>query len=530
MGLLKRNQFLDRRQNFIILLNRFANMLRPALKHLVTVIFIFAFTLIVKAQQTHFVYLQTENSQPFYVKINNKVISSSPAGYLIISKLQDGDHKLSVGFPKKEFPEEHFQILIDKNNLGFLLKNFGEKGWGLFNMQSYGVVMGGNTEIIASSPKILQEDPFSRLLANVVKDSSILQKKEPLKKVAVTAKIDSPVAKIDSPVAKVDSSIAKVDSSVAKVDSSVAKVDSPITKVDSPIAKVDTSVAKVDSPVTQVDSAVGKVDLTVVKGDSSVARVDSTVAVAEKTKPSQLSAATRFFSKKNKDGREMIYIDHNQNVNDTIRIFIPLDKSIVKTDKVDTGIVQDTKSIALPTDTASRAGEQPVAQMKSDTGLVVSAEKKNMNENKEKDSGFAKKMEPKPEINAPDLSPAPANKEGNPKKDEMVVLPKVVGSSSINSDCKAFASNEDFLKLRKKMASENSNDNMIKIAKKMLHSKCFSTEQIKNLSFLFLTNEGKYRFFDLAYQFASDSDQFNTLQSQLTDSYYINRFKAMIHK
>ena len=124
-------------------------------------------------------------------------------------------------------------------------------------------------------------------------------------------------------------------------------------------------------------------------------------------------------------------------------------------------------------------------------------------------------------------------KQGNTdiiKKDDLVVLPKVVQSSSTNSDCKGFASNEDFLKLRKKMASENSDDNMFKVAKKTLHSKCFSTEQIKNLSFLFLTNEGKYRFFDLAYQFASDSDQYITLQSQLTDSYYINRFKAMIHK
>ena len=41
--------------------------------------------------------------------------------------------------------------------------------------------MGGNTNAIASSSKNLQDDPFSRMLANVVKDSSILQKNEPLK-------------------------------------------------------------------------------------------------------------------------------------------------------------------------------------------------------------------------------------------------------------------------------------------------------------------------------------------------------------
>ncbi len=80
------------------------------------------------------------------------------------------------------------------------------------------------------------------------------------------------------------------------------------------------------------------------------------------------------------------------------------------------------------------------------------------------------------------------------------------------------------------MASENHDDQMIKIAKKYFHAKCFSTEQIKNLSFLFLSNEGKYRFFDVAYPFSADSEQYKTLQSQLTDSYYINRFKAMIHK
>ena len=80
------------------------------------------------------------------------------------------------------------------------------------------------------------------------------------------------------------------------------------------------------------------------------------------------------------------------------------------------------------------------------------------------------------------------------------------------------------------MASASSEDAMIKLATKAFHNKCYSTEQIKNLSLLFLTNEGKYRFFDEAYAFTSDSNNYFMLQSQLTDSYYVNRFKAMIHK
>ena len=111
--------------------------------------------------------------------MDKQVVSSSAAGYLIIPKLTDGNYKLSVGFPKKEFPEEDFQIVVDNKNEGFLLKNFGEKGWGLFNMQSFGIVMGGGTNAPDTVSKNLQSDPFAKMLANVVKDSSILQRNEP---------------------------------------------------------------------------------------------------------------------------------------------------------------------------------------------------------------------------------------------------------------------------------------------------------------------------------------------------------------
>ena len=71
---------------------------------------------------------------------------------------------------------------------------------------------------------------------------------------------------------------------------------------------------------------------------------------------------------------------------------------------------------------------------------------------------------------------------------------------------------------------------MINAAKKVFRSKCFTTENIKNLSTLFLNDEGKYNFFDAAYPHVSDTGFFSTLENQLTDSYYIKRFKAMIHE
>ncbi|HNG64489.1 MAG TPA: hypothetical protein PLK54_12075 [Ferruginibacter sp.] len=57
---------------------------------------------------------------------------------------------------------------------------------------------------------------------------------------------------------------------------------------------------------------------------------------------------------------------------------------------------------------------------------------------------------------------------------------------------------------------------------------CYSTEQIRNLGSLFLTDEGKYKLYVAAYPFVADLDLFGTLGSELKDAYYISRFRAML--
>ena len=78
------------------------------------------------------------------------------------------------------------------------------------------------------------------------------------------------------------------------------------------------------------------------------------------------------------------------------------------------------------------------------------------------------------------------------------------------------------------MASENTDEGMIAEAKKYFKSKCFTTEQVKNLSALFLTSAGKYQFFDAAYLHVSDQKNFSSLESEIKDDYYLKRFKALI--
>ena len=78
------------------------------------------------------------------------------------------------------------------------------------------------------------------------------------------------------------------------------------------------------------------------------------------------------------------------------------------------------------------------------------------------------------------------------------------------------------------MAAATDNDGMISEAKKSFKGMCFNTDQIKNLAYLFLTDQSRYQFFDASYPAVSDPANFNSLAVMLSDAYYINRFRAML--
>jgi hypothetical protein len=96
------------------------------------------------------------------------------------------------------------------------------------------------------------------------------------------------------------------------------------------------------------------------------------------------------------------------------------------------------------------------------------------------------------------------------------------------SNCKSLANEDDYKKLRKKMASADSDNEMLSSAYSYFQKKCYTTGQIKTLSYLFLNDEGKYKFFDTAYPYVYDIDNFNKLSQLLSEEYYIKRFNVML--
>jgi hypothetical protein len=369
------------------------------------------------AQQNHFIYIQADNKQPFYARLDKKVFSSSVSGYLIVSKLKTGTYNFVIGFPKNEWPEQKISCVVGDNDLGFLLKKFGEKGWGFFNLQTLNVLMADDNGKKADVAADIKTDAFSNMLSTVVNDPTIKQNDPVKAEIKKTAK-----------------------------------------------EEVKAEPVNIAAPVQD--------------------KVINRATIARK------------MINKSADGMEMVYIDTAYGTQDTVRVFIPADKAIVETKKI---TPENNNNITVQEDI--KAKEQAPAPVKEEV---------------KKDVKFLEIELPNPNTNAGTVKPDSGFQQSISK------------SPMINSDCRNFATNEDFLKLRKKMAEADNADEMISRAKKIFKTKCFTTEQVKNLSVLFLKDEGKYNFFDTAYPFASDSQNYVSLQSQLTDTYYIDRFKVMI--
>ncbi|MCF6408124.1 hypothetical protein L3C95_34870 [Chitinophaga filiformis] len=95
-------------------------------------------------EQQYFVYIQSERSQPFYVRYDGKLIPSSDRGYLILSKMPAGTASLRIGFAKSDAPERQYQVRITgPADQGYLLKQDGDRGYALFNLQTFAVIRPG---------------------------------------------------------------------------------------------------------------------------------------------------------------------------------------------------------------------------------------------------------------------------------------------------------------------------------------------------------------------------------------------------
>lgn len=486
-----------------------------ALKYLFAFSLVFLFSAVkVNAQQEHFLYLQTENQKPFYAKLDNKVLSSTSSGYLILPKLEEGRYLVTIGFPRNEFPEEKFSLEIKDKNEGYLLKQLNDDNFSLFNLQTLAVVepvRGGEEQV--KTVETTKDDPFTTMLAKATKDPTLLKSEEKVT-VPVTPKVESPVIQVAPPEEKEEVALEKKEEESSRLASNEGKSVITLRSGDEKGKNIEEAESK-DIVSAEKHSLISGLEATSEDLEDSGTNLQEKEMAETKGSSGYKSQVKRILFVKGKAGRQMIYVDDTGGKMDTIRIFLPKEmemaaKNVTDNEKMPKAQMEDNEDKEeLPytiTPTVVMPKEEPRKQS------VITFEDKT-----EKKEGEIIVME---------------SAENDKRKDvegELIILPPA-SSDKINTNCASVAGDRDFLRIRKRMAAERSNEGMVEAAKRIFQNTCFSTEQIRNLSYLFLNDEGRYMFFDAAYKHTSDPERFPSLESQLKDEYYINRFKAMIQK
>ena len=385
-------------------------------------------------QKVYFIYAQTESEQPFFVKINEKIYSSAATGYVIISNLKDSSYNIGIGFPQNKWPEQQFLVVIKSKDHGYLLKNFGEKGWGLFDLQSMGVQMAteNNPNDKALKKEFAEVSAFTEILSKAANDPSLREKPA------------FAIAKKEETTANAQHAVVKEETILSK-DQAAVNPDKtqPLPKKEKP----QIVVKKEEVQKKDIFPDVGKNHIPK-KEVETISKQQYKKSVVVKKSESSTS-----------DGFGLTFIDqYPGGQKDTIEIIIP----------------------------------NPVSTLNNANNQLAEAKKNTANN------------EPPKEVKLPDVK----------------VLAK--------NDCSSNASESDFIKLRKKMAGQKTDESMINEAKRGFKAKCYTIEQIKNLGYLFLNEAAKFQFYEAAYPYSNEKNNFKKLQSEFKDTYFIHRFNNLV--
>lgn len=421
------------------------------------------------AQHHHYLYIQTEPPQPFYLKMGADVLNSNAGGFLILPKLRDSAYSFTIGFPGNLFPPYKFTISSMKKDKGYSLKNFGDKGWGLFDLQSLEIIMGekiGNESARKTQYQpALTQDAFTTILAAVIDDPELASTR-------LVGKEDLMVAAVVPAVQK------STDANPREAAAKPQKPNPPpVEEGKSSLGDGVKSVVINEPPKVKEEKKV----ITAVKNPDKKSAVGERKE-AKKVAPA-IAAVKKISQETVADGVLIVYSDPNgQGKPDTVNILIPAfkEENVVGSregvDEVKKSPVDEPKKVAV-------ADEGAVEKKQQETVVVESKE-----------------------------------------NHDAIKTP----GSNTRQDCRKMATDKDLAALKRKILTIREETDMVSAALKDFKQKCYNTDQIKTISFVFLTEEGKYKLMDAAYPFVYDPGSFSNLESLLNDSYYINRFKALL--
>lgn len=409
------------------------------------VILLLLFSAGLNAQKNHFIYIQTETPQHFYVKLDAVVRNASPAGYVIIPELKAGKHSFTIGFPDNTISDQSFEIQLNENDRSFLLKNFDDKGWGLYDLQEMSITQASPSQPGFKLKPAEEVSAFTDVLARASGDSTI----------RFNAIIEKPkTSEVNNDVTREVSSENR--NNVSVTENTQAKNSIEVAQQGNENEAGSGKIKEADKKVTTVEQ------VTI----PEVAKIITT----QNYRPSKITTLSQNTTN---TGVEITYKD------------------------VTSDGEADTISISFDFAVENLAAKEKTAPASNLKFLDVSSGQDNPNR-------------------------------ADDKKETVDVAAKPV--TQPNDQCKAVATEKEINQVRNKMALAVTDETMIIEAQKLFIKKCMTSSQVKRLSELFVTNAGKYSFFNAVYDHVSDKQYFYTLQGELKDEHYKGRFLNILQK
>lgn len=459
-----------------------------------------------QAQETSgkfFVYIQDQGGSPFYLRDGDSLLSSSPSGYLIIPGLAKGSYKFTIGFPRNEAPEASFNVTLDgSGDKGFLLRKDGNGLLNLYRLKDFKPL----------APTAVASAPGNRIVdvpaetPPAPKPGRSASTAEQHAETAASAEVSPASAQVhaQTPGSPDDSDafsrmLNEITGTTTPAAAS-APVSASASSEKAPEAGVSTSMPAAEPPQPTV-SGEDTGSLNAVVGQAAPLPDQPPTAGGEVVAKPGGSQQPEFIT------------------------FQP-------------------DSVPAPVgrrDTEASAPAYPPVEADADSLATVRRQERKLRKQQrraEKAAGRESSAEAEGGLNAPSVAipvpsgpepAAPATQMDVPRQEGRDTARTYTGPLKVNSDCRQIISSEEFQKVRRKMASRSDEDGMFRIAKKSLAGgSCFMTDQIQSLTYLFLTDEYKYKFLELAYPHIADPANFGKLAKTLGTDYYRKRFDAMI--
>lgn len=520
--------------------------------------------------QRHFIYIQSERSQPFYVKYKGKLLSSSERGYIILPELPAGTSSIAIGFAKNGGPEQQFQLRLGKNDQGFLLKQGEDNAYALYNLQTFSLIKAGAKQNALAENEVAQPEPAAADTGakEAGADTSSKEMMASLQK-DIEAKFGdkATIGATDKPQKKNDNN--QFADALDKVVSDDRPVDLPREEAagaaaagTAPAAGAAAGVAleeiprksrkkrnKDRAPLTEEEqtllSQVMAEEQKAAASDSALETAGGDTAVTE-TASEEMPKKNKRARKKKTSDPEFIEFG-NDSVQQQTSPVEPVVEAVpsreepaveATTDNIE-GAVPDTASTRLSKRKKRKLAEvidmpeQPNNILKDSVDYTIPDRREARREKRKQ-----KREEREAELNVDAAVPAGADvpavagavegaagavaEEGSEKKK--------AATRMVNSDCEDIMDDATFRKMLRRFVGAKDNDGMVETFRRQTRNYCVETSQVRTLVQLVTGDEYRYKLLDMAYSKTADSEKFSTLSNLLTDSYYQGRFKAMLHK